>query len=83
MANYFEELLVEEEIEYERAVEEETVKRYLFGVHRRYRAQAMELNNRAIGRFRKKFIPNNLLRWVILFITLVAVFLAILGYLRA
>lgn len=81
MANYFEELLVEEDIPYERAVDQETgAKRYLFGVHKKHQQKLLKLNDLAIGKFRKPFIGSAVLRWIILGITAAMLLLGILGY---
>ena len=83
MAHYFEELLVENNISYERATEDEgVVKRYLFGVLKRDFEIVHKFNNVAIGKYRQPFIPTAGLRWLLLIVMMVSIALAIAGYLK-
>ena len=82
MAGYFEELLHENTIEFEKDNGEDLVKRVLFGIHRKDFDRALILNNSAIGKFRKPFIEDPILRYVIIAISMLAVVLSIVGYLK-
>lgn len=82
MAKYFEGLLTESNIEFEKDESEDLVKRVLYGIHKRDMEQALELNNIAIGKFRKPFIVDPTLRYVIIFISVAVVILSIVGYFK-
>ncbi len=83
MAEAFQLTLIENNIEYERDDEEESVpKRVLFGIHKTYADQAKELNNITIGKHRKPFVANPYLKWFMLIIVAGAITLSIIGYLK-
>lgn len=82
MAGSFEELLLSENILYDKEISDDLVKRTLFGIHKKYTRQAMKMNNIAIGKHRHPFIKDPILRFVIIFISVSLVALAIVGYLH-
>lgn len=80
-AGFFENLLVEHKIEYER-FDDNTHKGliYYFGIRRSYFKEADKLNNITIGQYRDKFIPGAGLRWFTIIFGVLVVTLAIVGY---
>lgn len=80
LATEFEALLLKHEIPYEKAIEEEKRKIYLFGVKNSYYKQTVKLNFLAIGKHREPFIPSRF--WGILLIVFVflLIVLSIVGY---
>jgi|SRR5690606_11856794 len=81
-ADYFESLLIENNIPYERGQGKDLVKRHLIGVHRDYQAKAEELNDQTGNFFRKPFLGTIKLRNVVLLFTLVVIILALIGYFK-
>ena len=81
-ADYFESLLIEHDIPYERGRGKDLVKRHLIGVHRDYQAKAEELNDITCNFFRKPFLGTNTLRNVVLIFTFVILILALIGYFK-
>ncbi len=80
-AAYFEKLLTDRNMIFERHDEQEEDKiRYFFAVQKRHWKEVAELNNIAIGKFRKRFIPDNIMQWVILVIGFGILALAFLGW---
>ncbi len=82
-ADSFEELLLINVVDFERAREDEGRERHLFGVKKTEFHKAEKLNYEAIGRHRQKFIGNRFLRIAVLFFTLVVLLLAIIGAYKA
>lgn len=82
MAEFFESLLKENSIEFEKDIREDLVKRELYGIHKRDLERVLVLNNIAIGKFRKPFIEDPTLRYVIIAISILAVGLGIYGFLN-
>ncbi len=82
-ANFFEGLLKENELEYERFDETDALRgtRYLFATRRKDMKTLRGLNNLAIGKYRNKFIPDRWFRLFVIIIGLTALILAIAGYL--
>lgn len=81
-ADYFESLLIEHDIPYERGQGKDLVKRHLIGVHRDHQAKAEELNDLTGNFFRKPFLGTIKLRNVVLIFTLVIIILALIGYFK-
>ena len=82
-ADFFESLLKQEGLFYERDREEEDDKTtYYFAVKRQDRKRVLYLNNVTIGKFRERFIPSFWLRWIVFIVSAVVVTLAIWGYVR-
>lgn len=80
-ADYFEDLLEEENITYERHLDEEETE-ILFGVHKRFQRKALNANFLTHAKFRKPFINNGLVKYLLLIITFGVIILAIVGYFR-
>lgn len=58
-------------------------KRYLYGVNKRDMSVARKCNNLAVGAYRKPFISDPLLRYVVIAISVGLIALAIIGYLKS
>ena len=83
-AGFFENLLIEHKVTYERFDENlETGMVYYFGVRRSYFKQVEKLNNITIGQYRDKFIPGSTLRWIVIVFGISVTALAIAGYLKS
>jgi hypothetical protein len=79
-ADYFEALLIEAEIPYERGSGKDMLRRHLFGVHQSHLNQANALNNQTGHFFRKPFLGDNLTRYVVLIATLAVLCIALIGW---
>ena len=79
-ADYFEALLIENEIPFERGSGKDLVRRHLFGIHRKYEEKAAELNDEVGNYYRKPFLGDNRFRNFVLIFTFLVVIIAILGY---
>jgi hypothetical protein len=83
-AGFFEYLLVEHLVEFERFDDfTPKGKLYLFGVRRGHFKQVEKLNNITIGHYREKFIPGSGLRWFTVVFGLLVTLLAIIGFLKS
>lgn len=82
-ADYFEQLLIKNNIHYERDLEDEGGGRHLFGIKKNDQYLVEKLNYEALGRHREKFIPNKFIRLFILFFTSLLLILAIIGALKS
>lgn len=79
LANYFECMLIEEKVWYEKQIDEEGDKTIYFGIKRHDFTKVKKLNYLTHGRFRKKFIPDTFFRTLVISISLLVVGLAIAG----
>ena len=79
-ADYFEALLIENEIPFERGQGRDLIRRHLFGVHRRHLELAQSLNDEVGNYYRKPFLGEKRFRNFVLIFTLSAIILAVLGY---
>jgi len=79
-ADYFEALLLENEIPFERGSGQDMVRRHLIGVHRSYQEKAENLNDEVGNYYRKPFLGTNRFRNFVLIFTLVALTFALIGY---
>lgn len=80
--NYFESLLIESKIDYERFLdEEEEEPRLFFGVRNPDFEAALKLNYMANARYRRPFITSTLLKYALLIFTFGVLALALIGYL--
>ncbi|HKK39786.1 MAG TPA: hypothetical protein VJ949_10240 [Cryomorphaceae bacterium] len=79
-ADYFEALLIENEIPFERGSGQDMVRRHLVGVHRSYQEKAESLNDEVGNYYRKPFLGTNRFRNFVLIFTLVAIAFALIGY---
>lgn len=83
MANYFEMLLLEHKISFEKDVEEGTERTYtLYAVRKNDLKVAMKLNYLTLGKFRKPFVGNTGFKIILIFFTLLSIGIAIVGYLK-
>lgn len=83
-ADAYREALKEKDIWFEEASEPKRTKiQYMFGVHHRDFKVAQQLNFKVEGEHKKPFIPYNGLRWLVIFFSLTAITLAIVGYIKA
>lgn len=79
-AEYFTELLVDADIEFEAQIDEEHEKKpHYFGVSKRYEKQVDRLNYLAMGKGRDKFIASAPVRWLIIVVSISILLLAIIG----
>ncbi len=78
-ATHFQLQLNEHKIKYERQVDEEGDKRIYFGVMKSDYKEAKRLNYLTYGHFRKPFITEPFFKYLLLIVTLTAVFLAFMG----
>ncbi|HKL39451.1 MAG TPA: hypothetical protein VJ894_02175 [Cryomorphaceae bacterium] len=79
-ADYFEALLIENEIPFERGSGQDMVRRHLIGLHRTHQEKAEILNNEVGNYYRKPFLGTNSLRNFVLIFTLIVIVLALVGY---
>jgi hypothetical protein len=79
-ADYFEALLLENEIPFERGSGQDMVRRHLIGVHRSYQEKAEKLNDEVGNYYRKPFLGTKGFRNFVLMFTLVAIAIALIGY---
>ncbi|HKL03715.1 MAG TPA: hypothetical protein VJ911_08570 [Cryomorphaceae bacterium] len=80
-ADYFEALLIENDIPYERGSGKDLMRRHLIGIHKSHQAKAEELNNETGNFFRKPFLGNQQTKYAVLIFTLGAIIIALIGYL--
>ncbi|MFB6258336.1 MAG: hypothetical protein ABEH38_06565 [Flavobacteriales bacterium] len=78
--NYFEGLLEEEGLEYEKTVTDDEKRLMLFAIKRRQLQKAQRLNDRVSARFRSRFIPQKGLRIFVISIFALLLLLAIMGF---
>lgn len=78
-ANYFEVMLVESKIIYEKQIDEEGDQTIYFGVKKSDFKTVQQLNYLTIGHFRKPFIPDKFFRYFLIVLSIFVVGLAILG----
>ena len=80
-ADYFESLLKDREVIYERHLETESDQPIiLFGIHKRYRQESDRCNYLTNAKFRGPLIPNLFARYALLIVTFGLILLAIIGY---
>jgi len=80
-SNYFENLLIEHQIWFEKDIHisDKNQKKFLFGIRKDDLNQVKNLNNLTSARFRQKFISSPPLRWIVFTIAFIVLGLAILG----
>ncbi len=82
-ADYFETLLIEYKLYFERHDEMKGDRMvYYFGIKRTEEKVSNQLNNLTQGRYRRKFIPDHRLRTFIMIISLGVLLLAIVGFFK-
>ena len=83
-ANFFENLLIEHKIGFERENDpQEKGMVYYFAIKRSDLKVVEKLNDMTIGQYRDKFIPNSGLRWFVLIVGMLAISMAIAGYVKS
>ncbi len=83
-ADYFETLLIEYKLHFERHNENKSGRIvYYFGIKRSDEKVSNQLNNLTLGRYRKKFIPDNKLRNIIMLISMSILLLAVIGFIKS
>ncbi len=82
-ANYFEMLLVENKVDYERANPEEGENMYLFAIKKSDFTLSRRLNNLTKGKYRNRFIANKTFGIAIVIITIAVLLFAFIGYISA
>lgn len=82
--DYFETLLHTNNVWFERYNEDEleNKRKVLFAVKNSDVDAVLKLNNLAIGKYRKAFIPNKLFAWFMIVVSTLVIALAVLGYLK-
>lgn len=79
-AEYFTELLVDADIEFEAQEDPDDERKPMyFGVSRALERKVDKLNFTALGRNREKFIASAPLRWIVIGISVLTLILAIVG----
>lgn len=78
-ANYFENLLIEQKIEFEKQIDHEGDDTIYYGVRSSDFKQVQKLNYLTIGNFRKPFIADTMFRYLLISISLIVLILAIIG----
>lgn len=78
-ASYFEELLNEKQIKFEKQIDEEGDNRIYYGIHITHFETVKTLNYLTLGKFRSKFIPDVFFRYLLIFGSILIVGLAIAG----
>lgn len=78
-ADYFETLLNEKTIEYEKQTDTEGDQRIYYGIHIGDFELVKTLNYLTIGKFRKPFIPDLFFRYFLIIISIIVVGLGIIG----
>lgn len=84
-ADYFEGLIHEDAIPYERHDDTDNPEKvwYYFAVPKKHEERLRYLNNLAIGKYRNKFIPDPVFRAFVFVISAIVLSLAIIGYLKS
>lgn len=83
-ADYFEKLLLEEEVWYESDCDKiNNNDVYFFGFKNAHLKKVNNINYLVSAKFRKPFIPNPLLKWIVIIFSVTLFFLAIIGYLKS
>ncbi len=78
-ALYFENLLIENKVEFEKQIDDEGDQRIYFGIHVSNFELAKKLNFLTIGHFREPFIPDTFFRYFLIIISIFVVGLSIVG----
>jgi len=78
-ANYFEDLLKKDKVDFEKQVDEEGDKRIYYGIHISDFEKTKKLNYLTIGHFRSPFIPDKFFRYFVIIISIIVLTLAFAG----
>lgn len=80
-ADFFETLLVKKRINFQKDADKtEALEKYLFAIHNNDRDEVQELNIEAHKKFKQPFIPDKIVRVVILSLFFVMLIFACIGY---
>ena len=83
-ADFFEGLLKEANIWYERSLgEKKGEPLHLFGIKKKDLNKVYRLNNIAIGKFRRKFVPNKYQRIAVVLVGFIIVLIALIGFIKS
>ena len=83
-ADYFEKMLVDRHVVYERHFdEEESPPLTLFGIEKRYVDVADNCNYLTHAKFRKPLIKSGILRWLLILVMGAMITLALVGYFKS
>ena len=83
-ADYFETLLIEYKLHFERYNEKKGDRLvHYFGIKRIDENISNQLNNLTLGRYRRKFIPDRKLRMGVMVISFGVLLLAIIGFIKS
>lgn len=83
MACLFEDKLTESDLFFEKDVTEDGAnKKWLYAVRKIDMDQVKKMNNLAIGTYRKPFIADPILRYVVIGISVLLMALAVIGYIK-
>lgn len=81
--NYFEQLLVEHKVWFEKHLDDEDDKRPIwFAVERGDMETVKQLNHLAIGKYRSRFIPSKAMRIVVFVVSAITIALMIMGIIK-
>lgn len=78
-AHYFENLLRESKVKFEKQIDEEGDQTAYFGINKSDFEQVKRLNYLTIGKFRQPFIPDKVLRIFVIIISITVLSLAFIG----
>ncbi len=83
-ADYFESLLIEAEIVFERHIDSDSdYEKILFGISKRFGKEALRCNFLTHAKYRSPFIPNRIFKYTLVILTLAIIILGILGYINS
>lgn len=83
LSGEFENLLVENNIPFEKAVEQRERTIYLYGIKNSYYKQAVKLNFLTYGKFRDPFIPNRFFGIALILLVFILIVIAFIGFLKS
>lgn len=82
-ADYFERLLTDRQVEYERYLDTDTTPhKTLFGVNKRFLKVSNNCNFLTHAHYRSPLIPNKIMQWVLLLFMAFIIALAVVGWLK-
>lgn len=81
---YFEQMLINANIPYEKGTEERRgINYHLFGVHKKHKISVEKINTDTLIKHKTSFLPDRGLQWFTFAFTLAILALAIIGYLKS
>jgi hypothetical protein len=83
LSGEFEKLLNENNIPFEKAVEQRDRTIYLYGIKNAYYKEAVRLNFLTYGKFRDPFIPNRFLGFTLIIIVFIMIVIALIGFMKS